>query len=170
MNTPDDDSPWSSLAEELGLDSTPAKSPPANLDGEWVAVDEHDHDMEDTVVLAELHAEPVCEDSEEGDETDGPENGEAPGEAGRRKKRRRRRKKKGGATTAQPGETAVATDADNGEEADAYVEEEAEEYGSVASVAQNPDESNDNVMRDIVATWNVPSWEQIVTGLYRPGH
>ena len=151
MNTPDD-SPWSSLAEELGLDSTPAKSPPANLDGEWVAVDEHDHDMEDTVVLAELHAEPVCEDSEEGDETDGPENGEAPGEAGRRKKRRRRRKKKGGATTAQPGETAVATDADNGEEADGYVEEEAEEYGSVASVAQNPDESNDNVMRDIVAT------------------
>ncbi len=170
MNTPDDDSPWSSLAEELGLDSTPAKSPPANLDGEWVAVDEHDHDMEDTVVLAELHAEPVCEDSDEGDETDGPENGEAPGEAGRRKKRRRRRKKKSGAATAQPVEAAESTDTESGEESDAYFEEEAEEYGSVATVSQNHDEANDNVMRDIVATWNVPSWEQIVTGLYRPGH
>ncbi|MDB5309955.1 MAG: hypothetical protein JWO38_4157 [Gemmataceae bacterium] len=41
-----------------------------------------------------------------------------------------------------------------------------EESGAVPLAAE--EDTGGEVLRDLIATWNVPSWDEIVTGLYRP--
>ncbi|HSQ56260.1 MAG TPA: hypothetical protein VLM40_11015, partial [Gemmata sp.] len=57
----------------------------------------------------------------------------------------------------EPEAAPVAVEEDTG-----YDEDETEE----------PDESSEDaggeLLRDLIATWNVPSWDEIIGGLYRP--
>lgn len=138
--TPTDDNPWDDFAAELGITEPAAPAvEPDDADDEAESVD-------DTAVIPEMQAEPIAGDGENGTG--------AEAEAGRRRKRRRRRKKKGGAPVdGQP-------EGEAGDDADASgtgFEDDAEE----APVEPAP--SNNGL-----GAWNVPSWDDIVAGLYRP--
>ncbi len=96
----------------------------------------------------------------------------ADGEPGQRKRRRRRRRrrKKGGA--GQPGAEPAAAAASGaaGKEEDGF-EAEAEPETPLEAEGPEPagvEEVTPEMTRDIIANWNVPSWEEIVAGLYRP--
>ncbi|QEL18968.1 hypothetical protein [Limnoglobus roseus] len=170
MNTTDpapDDSHWSSLAHELGLDS---ETPPAAPEPQPTPVEishhhaSHHHadlpdaaDEEDTMLEPVLSAEPVAEPAE-GEEGTGDEQTD---EGGKRRRRRRRRRRKGGP------EVAGATPAEGGEEPAEEGFAEEEEPATVASTGETP---SHDAMRDVVANWNVPSWDELIGGLYRPGN
>lgn len=167
MNTPDtapDDSHWSSLAHELGLDSDPAPAAPqplptpVEISHDPTAPAHHDQlpdaaDEEDTLLEPPLAGEPVAE-AAEGDEAEGDDQ---PGEGGKRRRRRRRRRRKGGPEGA-------ATPAAEGEEP---VEEGVAEEDDEQPVASET--PSHDAMRDVIANWNVPSWDELIGGLYRPG-
>ena len=119
-----------------------------------------------------------AEADDDGDEADdGPDEGEAVGEGGEplaegeqpKKRRRRRRRRKGGkGPNGEPlpadGEGLAVTDGDDvPPEAATDDEAEAEEGEPAAVGAESPDQS-----REMIRTWNVPSWKEIVAGLYRP--
>lgn len=133
---------------------------------------------------AEAYTDAVDLDTDEGEEGDveGAEGEEgAPGEGqpgtGRKRRRRRRRRKKGGpaeggaegapAADVEPMAEAAAGDEGDAEPEAEGDEEEAEEVGAGVGLAAEEDTGTD-VLRDIIATWNVPSWDEIVGGLYRP--
>ena len=108
---------------------------------------------------------PVESDDEGDEEDDGPEGedtgavGEGPPADGEqpKKRRRRRRRRKGG----KPGEGEAAVGeagATEGEEPPAG-EADGEAFTEPAG----------DPSRDVIRTWNVPSWSEIVAGLYRPG-
>jgi hypothetical protein len=96
-------------------------------------------------------------------------------EGGRKRRRRRRRRRKGGSETASEPIPSLSTTA-TAEVPDA---EEPEEIGGSApnfpttanaldwSDTTDPDQAAE-ILRDILAHWNVPSWDEIVAGLYRP--
>jgi hypothetical protein len=153
MNTNDstpDDSHWSSLAHELGLDSTP--TPAKQEDASTPDLHLPDaHDDDDTMVEPALSAEPFVESEEAGPD-------EQTEEGGKRRRRRRRRRRKGGAGEPVPAEAATAEGEEPVEEGFAEDEEPAAEAPANA------------VMRDVVANWNVPSWDDLIAGLYRPGN
>lgn len=141
------DDSWSSLAQELGLGDEPAP-----VASEAAAIEPHLSDLpdaddgEDTALEPGLSAEPVAE-SAEGEET---------GEDGKRRRRRRRRRRKGGPADASGEPAGESTES---------VEDGDEE--PVAAIAES---SADVAMRDVVANWNVPSWDELIGGLYRPGN
>lgn len=96
-------------------------------------------------------------------------------EAGRKRRRRRRRRRKGGGETApEPAPTLSANVS-----AETPDTEEPEEIGGSASDhptathtldwndTTDPDQAAE-ILRDILTHWNVPSWDEIVAGLYRP--
>jgi hypothetical protein len=147
-----------------------------------------DAEPEPTETDAEFAAEDEFEESDEGPDEPAAA-GEAPaGEGqpgtGRKRRRRRRRRKKGGAGVAAE---APPTEPASGEEP---AEEAAGEYTVTARVAEDgltdteidaePDEeggevhlaaeedTGSEVLRDLIASWNVPSWDEIIAGLYRP--
>ena len=47
-------------------------------------------------------------------------------------------------------------------------DEEAEEVGAEAVPLAAEEDTTGDVLRDLIANWNVPSWDDIVGGLYRP--
>jgi hypothetical protein len=173
-NSPPDDSLWSSLAQELGLDSeptptstptpTPKSLPPqptpiavSSLDqisGHLVELPDAAED-DDTSLEPNLSNESIAENEGEGGEDEG-------GEGGKRRRRRRRRRRKGGPAGAEgvaegtadgnPDETGEVTEDSEGYEEESHAEVRA------------PD-----ALRDVVASWNVPSWDELIGGLYRPG-
>lgn len=152
MNTNEhaaDDS-WSSLAQELGLGDDPAPAP-APKEAEELAPHRSElpdaEDGEDTSLEPGLYSEPMTE-SAEGEET---------GEDGKRRRRRRRRRRKGG--PAEAGGEAMADSTDSPES----FEESDDEMQATETTA-------DIAMRDVVANWNVPSWDELIGGLYRPGN
>lgn len=172
-DTPDDG--WADLAKELGLESGERSRPaPAAPEPEPEPAEE----FED----APFGGEPEdSSDADAGDdEPDGDDEAETPGEPGegspkKRRRRRRRRKKKGPGEPGADGGPAVATadaEGDTGPDEEALPESEtgwddggeAEEVGAVVGEEQVTPEA----AREIVANWNVPSWEEIVAGLYRP--
>jgi ribonuclease E len=158
-NVPIEDESWSDLAAELGLETGPGAPPPPPRREEPPAdepdpeldvagngePDAPDSEADDTEVIPALSGEPVAEGS-----------ADEPGP--RRRRRRRRRKKKGGA--AEPTDAGAAAAEDD--EAEAADEDEAGE------VADGFEEPTAEIARDVIANWNVPSWEQIIAGLYRP--
>ena len=184
MPDPLDNDPWADLYKDLGVEGN--EKPKAT-----VAAHSKPAPMQEVESTEEVHAEEGI-DGDDADDADGEYEsdeageGDATGEGGgtedepgtkkRRRRRRRRNKKKPGTDT--PGEVAegevtlVATrapvaimpEADaEGEFEDEYVEEEVAE-----TVTSSVEEVSTEMTREMIANWNVPSWEEIVTGLYRP--
>jgi hypothetical protein len=142
------DDSWSSLAQELGLGDEPAAVAPQSA-AEAIAPHLSElpdaEDVEDTALEPGLSTEP----STESDET---------GEDGKRRRRRRRRRRKGGPAEAEDATGDAATDAGD-----------ADEDGPDDATSESETRA-DLAMRDVVANWNVPSWDELIAGLYRPGH
>jgi hypothetical protein len=152
MNTNDiaaDDS-WSSLAQELGLGDEPVAAPaPSAAEAITPHLSElpDAEDGEDTALEPGLAAEPSAEGDESGE-----------GDDGKRRRRRRRRRRKGG--PAEGGDANGDASAESGDADEDGPDESANEGETPADIA----------MRDVVANWNVPSWDELIAGLYRPGH
>lgn len=174
-NVSDTDDDWAELARELERDRpSPAEATPA------------DSAVEDEVGFADDVGE-----ADEGDdaETVEPGTGEAetePGDGqpgtGRKRRRRRRRRRKGGA--GQPAdstvESAEATPDDEAGAAPDEVEAELavadtgdadeveEDFESGVNEADAEEDAGGELLRELIASWNVPSWDDVVAGLYRP--
>ncbi len=189
LDTNDD---WADLAREFNLDK-PAAPPDMverKIDAELVEPHHGDPRAED-----EAEGEPELaaadddtEDGAPGEAGEPTADGEQPG-TGRKRKRRRRRRRKGA-----PAEGAVSAaaleDAEEGAEAEAAEAEGEEE--PVAESAEGDDfeptdggdmaeytedeaaplvaeeDTASDVLRELIATWNVPAWDDIIGGLYRP--
>lgn len=164
--TPNDD-PWADLYADLGVTERPSPIPATFATSP--EVDDQSGDASD-------------EDEAEGDdEADGgegapPELDEHGNPKKRKRRRRRRSKKKGDEVGPAP------TLYDNNEplprvaaRAPAIVDSEEPELSAEEDDGEEtvPDVSaleggTSEMTRELIATWNVPSWEEIVTGLYRP--
>jgi hypothetical protein len=166
-NNPDDN--WGELYRELGVDD-PGLPKPSEDDAEVIELTESG--LDEVGETAQPFGEDGADEIEEPAEgetvtAEGEGEGEGEGEPGqkRRRRRRRRRKKKGGA--GQPaGEEAVGSDSES-EESETQLEEE-EDGGEAITGPGVEEEVTPEMTRDIIANWNVPSWEEIVAGLHRP--
>ena len=167
MSDPFADDGWDELTRELGVE----KAPPA--------ADSFDDDLppqpteEDPALAA---GDEFSEGLEaEGDAPDGAEPSEdGAQEPGKKRRRRRRRRRKGG-----PGEEGAAEgEAETApvavEEAGEYSENDYEtgpgsDTDELTPVPVGAEEDTaGEVLRDLIANWNVPSWDSIITGLNRP--
>ncbi len=177
---------WADLAREFKLDKPPAA--PADMVERIVeeeAVEPHlgtDARVEETAIAeGETEAEAAedeFEDAEDAPAGEAGADGEQPG-TGRKRRRRRRRRRKGAPTE---GAAAEGADAESAPEAEGDEEPTAEPVADVADFDATEDEDTDgepvplaadedtasDVLRELIATWNVPSWGEIVDGLYRP--
>ena len=169
----DDD--WAELARELERDNPVPRAEPEPLPPEFeVAADTASGD-EDADAGGES---PIESDLSPPDGE--PESSEETPIPGKKRRRRRRRRRKGGA--GQPAEAAeeageesegsaeaIEEDAFEPEAAPVAVEEDA---GYDEDETEESDESSEDaggeLLRDLIATWNVPSWDEIIGGLYRP--
>ena len=157
MTTPSQnpDDSWAELYSELGLEPETvaakpvAEAPPLEFDAEGAEA-EQEGEFADSSEQSD--------DDTEGDDSEG-ESESAEGETSEeggdptKKKRRRRRRRRGGKKEdgTEPG---VA-----GEEAE----------GDVAVATQDEEDgSNPEAARELIAKWDVPSWGEIVAGLFRP--
>lgn len=172
-DTPDDG--WADLAKELGLESGESSRQAEPVAEELEPESPEEFEEAPFGIESEDSA-----DSEDGDEeSDGDEEGESTGEPGegspkKRRRRRRRRKKKGPGEAGAEGAPVATVESDGeGEGEEEVLAEsedgwddgsESEEVGAVVGEEQVTPEA----AREIVANWNVPSWEEIVAGLYRP--
>ncbi len=178
-----DNDPWADLYADLGVTEKPARP----------AAAAH-------AAPADEAATDESAEGEEGDDDSDEEAGDgtATAEDGTPKKRRRRRrrgKKKPGEEGApgaegagQPGDdtetpeygrhaaqpaparqpAAVAPTGDYENDIDA---DGAAAPAEVSAEAERPLEGATTEMtRELIANWNVPSWEELVTGLHRPSH
>jgi hypothetical protein len=64
---------------------------------------------------------------------------------------------------ADEGEDAEASDSDTEYEADAVEEIEPADFEAEAA-----EEAGGELLRELIANWNVPSWDEIVSSLNRP--
>lgn len=177
LDTNDD---WADLAREFNLDK-PSVPSPAPADE---AVEPHRDTRAEEAAVSEGETEAEAADeefeAEEAPEGEAGAEGEAPG-TGRKRRRRRRRRRKGGAPVegaagetdadaAPEVEAETETDAEPApvvaEESDGYAEDESE--GTDAAPLAAEEDTASDVLRELIATWNVPSWGEIVDGLYRP--
>jgi len=163
-NTTSADDPWADLYADLGVTERPA------------------------VPVQQFEAAPESDDqnAEQADDEDGDEDAEgadgAPpeldedGNPKKRKRRRRRRSKKKGEEAGPaptlyegnepPMRAPVRVAAPVSEESELQSDDEdAEETVPVESALEG---GTSEMTREMIANWNVPSWEEIVTGLYRP--
>lgn len=164
MTDPFADDSWDELTRELGVEkSEPAPEP-----------------AEEDPAFAQDHADSGDEDGFDAGlepEGDAPDGAEAPGDdqpgTGKKRRRRRRRRRKGPGE----GEGAEAAPAEEGAPVAAAAEPEFDsEYetgpGSEAELAAMPlaadEDTAGEALRDLIANWNVPSWDSIITGLHRP--
>lgn len=192
-----DDSDWADLASELGLETKPAPKtlfseilagfeaqqtpgeplpfpavpwpkdpcdPPAansvNAVSEFADLPDaiELHDEQDTMLDPTLAHEEFAPDDGEGSEcSDGSDGDGTPGTG--KKRRRRRRRRKGGGT----GGDQNAADAGDSEGI------ETDPEGEVEQVFPAEPRSTADAIRELVKNWNVPSWNEVVGGLYRPG-
>jgi ribonuclease E len=190
----DDD--WAELARELERDK-PSSPPPAHERAHSPPppepVDHSPLDLNSERIEASIteEFEEVSEGASEGesdsDSEPGSESGSAddqPGTLKKRRRRRRRRRKGGGgqpsdlgpnedqesekeSAEAESEEPALSTEAGIGETE--YAEEEDAAFEPVRQVGSEADEdAGGELLRELIANWNVPSWEDVVSGLYRP--
>jgi ribonuclease E len=180
---PDDD--WAELARELEQNAPAAdpaplddEQPPDDAPADFAEADEtgaaYEYDESDTGEAGDDAGEEVVADGEA-----------APGDGqpgtGRKRRRRRRRRRKGGQQPADASAEAPATDADEAEPQpvasfdDEVGEEEADEEliddedgVTVDSEVEAAEDAGGELLRDLIANWNVPSWDEIVGSLYRP--
>ena len=188
--TTDPDDGWGDLARELGLDPPPARPHAPAAAAEAEPEEEGDPLFAAADGQSDLFQEyePDADGGDaEAESDDGPEEGAEgeptgePGEEGpKKKKRRRRRRKKKGGEAGEAGEVAAPTAAgeqDEDDESDGDAEEsaetaegESEEEDAEPARRAPVDDGGPTVeaSRELIANWDVPSWEQIVAGLYRP--
>jgi ribonuclease E len=171
----DSDDDWAELARELARDKLPPLPEATALEsdfGEGVSP-----------------PEPAEGSAEEGvdsilDGADVPADGEGQPGTGRKRRRRRRRRRRGGPD--QPVEAGAAeAEESEGDEAGEPAESEATDADAAPSEIGGSDESDyesdlaihdtqadedagGELLRDLIANWNVPSWDDVVAGLYRP--
>ena len=171
-NIGDSDDDWAELARELSRDKPqppveePAQAEEMGLFGEATETTPvSDEEGED---LAEMAGESEGEGAPDGQ----------PG-TGRKRRRRRRRRRRGGAE--QQGEATVAA-ASEGEESEAgesteeeldssevnYSDEEEADSDLAPVEVDSEEDAGEELLRDLIANWNVPSWDDVVGGLYRP--
>ena len=111
---------------------------------------------QDTMIEPLLANEEFAPEEGEAAEGDGP-----PGTGKRRRRRRRRRK--GGPDGAGEGGTEGEAGAEGGDANDADPEGEVEPTVPVET------RTTADAIRELVRNWNVPGWNDVVAGLYRPG-
>lgn len=185
LDTNDD---WADLAREFNLDKPAAPPDMVERHVAEEAIEPHhgtDARAEETAVSeGETEAEATEEEFDDAESPQAEEAGtEGDGGTGRKRRRRRRRRRKGAADGAAP---VAETEADEAPEAEAEADEEAGAEPVVEAAGYTEDESEDEgaetdiaplaaeedtaseVLRELIATWNVPSWGEIVDGLYRP--
>lgn len=191
MTDPDTDDGWGDLARELGLEKSaqPADEPPTSP-ARPAAASPHEDELDDAGEGEGAEAELDDEEAEsEGAEVEGTGGEEQPGDGqpgpGRKRRRRRRRRKKGG--PGQPGAEEGTEVGDAGEPAEepapvraapaevaddefGYSDEEAEaeEVESEGAGLAAEEDTGGELLRELIATWNVPAWDEIIGGLYRP--
>ena len=165
------DDGWDELTRELGVE----KSPPANEPAE-------NEPAEEDPALSQEFAEPTSEVEEfdaglepEGDAPDGAEapGDDQPGTGKKRRRRRRRRGKKGseeeGADEAAPSTVAAPAEAEPEYGESEYETGPGSDNDSLVPMPVGVDEDTaGEALRDLIANWNVPSWDSIITGLNRP--
>ena len=187
------DDGWADLARELGLESggesprvavnapqpvSPGSEPDPrsgadeNNDAEgWVELEEVDVEAlspaDDTALPNDSDAEEGGdvddgEDDEEGSSEGSDEDSVEPGTKKRRRRRRRRKKKSPEEAGPIAESSPVETARDASDESD--LEQSANHEGGIF----DPEEVSPEMTRELIRTWNVPSWEEIVAGLYRP--
>jgi len=189
MTSPsENDDDWAELARELARDrptpplpavevSSSHSEPVADEGGfaEGVADADENGEFEDAV---EPSADTDVETTEESGTGDG-----QPG-TGRKRRRRRRRRRRGGGQTADAG---AGASEDASEETKVVETELAEDDFEAASEsgyqdelegdsdpdvldgeAETDEDAGGELLRELIANWNVPSWDDVVAGLYRP--
>jgi len=174
MTDPFADDSWDELNRELGVEKSPT---PAFRTESEIEASRYEEEIVDS---PEAPVEDGEDEGEDGDESDGdaldggepPAGDEQPG-PGRKRRRRRRRRKKGG----PEGEVETEAEAASGEGSlepvsgefgePEYDTGEVEMQAAGLPLAAEEDTAGE-VLRELIATWNVPSWDSIVTGLYRP--
>lgn len=169
---PDDS--WDELTRELGVEKSPQPvRDPAPI-----------HNPPDPTIADD---EPVGDDSEfdgdlgdeaEGEALDGaeaPPGDDQPGSGRKRRRRRRRRKKGPGEGEAEPAaivepEEAAAPHASHSEAEFSESEFDSHPYDDepVGMPLAAEEDTAGEVLRDLIANWNVPSWDAIISGLNRP--
>ncbi|MBN9519041.1 hypothetical protein J0H58_11075 [bacterium] len=194
MTDPDDD--WGDLARELGVQkpSTPPDEQPEPVAAHHAADPEAAEGDQEEFAEGLVDEAAAAEDADaegEGDAGDAEGGEDAPGEGqpgtGRKRRRRRRRRKKGGAEGEAADATGIADEpapsyqaaartpaparapapvAAAADEADVEPGEDDDEVGGAVSPAE--EDTAGEVLRELIATWNVPSWDEIITGLHRP--
>lgn len=181
MTDPDDD--WGDLARELGVQKPTASAADASPPEE-VEEPEAVHELPGATGEEQPEfAEGLADEAAAGDEPEPEGEGEAdegtgdeqPG-TGRKRRRRRRRRKKGEGDAADAGiadepapsyqaagraPVAVAVAEPAGDDA----EGDDGEVGGAVSPAE--EDTAGEVLRELIATWNVPSWDEIISGLHR---
>lgn len=179
----DSNDDWADLARELERNKPPI--PPADpaecFVREAEAIQSHrdaDSQHEETAPAGneeEFEAEDAASSEEE------VAAGEQPG-TGRKRRRRRRRRRKSGSPEGTPvlAGDAPSEFAETSEgESDSPVGEEYAESESFnsddaeadpVSFSDEDEDTASEVLRELIANWNVPSWDEIVGGLHRPGH
>ena len=152
MNTHDTDDGWSDLARELGIEPPPQQTLP-------LPEEESEQEFfDETEALADdLNVEATAEAAGD-EETESEVEGE--GDEPKKKRRRRRRRRKANGEPETEGEA-------NGTE-DTDVDSEETEAAEVIDTG-DPETASVAATRALIDTWDVPSWETIVTTmLHRP--
>jgi len=186
MTDPDDD--WGDLARELGVQKPTASAAGASVP-EAGEESEPVHELPGATGDEEPEfAEGIADETATGDdgepegEGDAEEGGDKqPGDGRKRRRRRRRRKKGEGEGDAADAGIAdepapsyqaagrapvvVAAPVAVAEPAGDDAEGEDGEVGGPVSPAE--EDTAGEVLRELIATWNVPSWDEIITGLHR---
>ena len=160
-NSPDD--PWADLYKDLDLPvAEPAARPRDDSPEPPAGFGLDEPAAEEASVLGEGDDEGFADDEADDAAAIGEEEGAAaPGddEGGPKKRRRRRRRRK-----KKPG-------TEGGDAAPAEVEADEPAEFEPADAGTDEDagtEFTPELTRDLIANWNVPSWSEIVAGLYRP--
>ena len=181
-NPSENDDDWAELARELAHDKPAAPPLPAT---EAAADDDFSEGASET--------DEFDEGLEAGAESESEPNGESgtdegPPGTGRKRRRRRRRRRKGGvqpvgavagATEDDGADEAETTDANEEESADGDLEpvvegdyqdeaEDATDTDVSSRDAEADEDAGGELLRELIANWNVPSWDDVVGGLYRP--
>lgn len=192
-NTPDES--WDELARELGLERSspaadevvlspvPAAESWSEQDSEVAPARGEAEDLESLEEFETIGEEAeLVEEGAEGEAADGELGDEGqPGTGRKRRRRRRRRKKGGGAAAPAAAETGTAEADETGEDftvtariEDDHLVDTDEESGEpedeevAVEVGAEEEDVGGEVLRELTANWNVPSWDEIVGGLYRP--
>jgi ribonuclease E len=162
----DDD--WAQLARELERDiPPPSAEAPVTAQADEFADAVHAEEFEELESAADGEAEAVPADGAvvAGEESPG---------TGRKRRRRRRRRRKGAVESAAD-EGIEEPDLEEEEPVEAVEEAAAEEEdegefdeGVPRDEEEEAEDAGGELLRELIATWNVPSWDEIVSGLHRP--